>query len=80
VRYVTGFARFWYEFVIGDDWRIAAGVAAVLALAAVLVALTELSNDAVALLAGAAIMAVFTASVALAARSAPPAQRRNEEP
>lgn len=23
---LVGFARFWYEFVIGDDWRIAAGV------------------------------------------------------
>ncbi len=27
------FARFWWDFVIGDDWRVAAGVA--LAIAAV---------------------------------------------
>jgi hypothetical protein len=26
VRYVRGFFRFWYDFVIGDDWRMAAGV------------------------------------------------------
>ena len=24
--WVEGFARFWYDFVIGDDWTIAAGV------------------------------------------------------
>jgi len=25
------FARFWYEFVVGDDWRVAVGVAVALA-------------------------------------------------
>jgi hypothetical protein len=24
--WVVGFGRFWYEFIIGDDWRIAAAV------------------------------------------------------
>jgi len=27
MRYVRGFFRFWYDFVVGDDWRMAAGVA-----------------------------------------------------
>ena len=27
MRWVSGFFRFWYDFVIGDDWTIAAGVA-----------------------------------------------------
>ena len=35
MRYVRGFGRFWFDFVIGDDWRIAAGVAAVLGVGAV---------------------------------------------
>lgn len=26
VRYVGGFLFFWYDFIIGDDWRVAAGV------------------------------------------------------
>jgi hypothetical protein len=30
------FARFWYEFVVGDDWRVAVGVAVALALSALL--------------------------------------------
>jgi hypothetical protein len=34
VRYARAFGRFWYDFVIGDDWVIAAGVVAALALTA----------------------------------------------
>ena len=30
MRYVTGFFRFWYDFLIGDSWQIAAGVALVI--------------------------------------------------
>jgi hypothetical protein len=37
VRYVVGFLRFWYDFIVGDDWRIAVSVAAAIGLAAVLV-------------------------------------------
>jgi hypothetical protein len=32
VRYVRSFARFWSDFVVGDDWRVAAGLAAGLGL------------------------------------------------
>ena len=32
MRYVRGFARFWWDFIIGDDWRVAAGIAVALAL------------------------------------------------
>jgi hypothetical protein len=37
VRFIVNFARFWYDFVIGDDWRIAAAVVAALAATALLV-------------------------------------------
>ena len=30
MKYVGGFFRFWYDFIIGDDWRLAVGAAAVL--------------------------------------------------
>jgi hypothetical protein len=36
VRYVVAFLRFWYDFVVGDDWRIAAGVVAAIGLTALL--------------------------------------------
>ncbi|HEV7584239.1 MAG TPA: hypothetical protein VGO14_00510 [Solirubrobacteraceae bacterium] len=34
MSYAKAFARFWYDFVIGDDWVIAVGVVAALALTA----------------------------------------------
>lgn len=30
MRYVKAFARFWWDFVVGDDWRVAAGLAVAL--------------------------------------------------
>jgi hypothetical protein len=27
MRYVRSFARFWWTFIVGDDWLLAAGVA-----------------------------------------------------
>lgn len=29
---LKGFGAFWYDFVVGDDWRVATGVALALAL------------------------------------------------
>jgi hypothetical protein len=26
MRHVRAFGRFWWDFVVGDDWRVAAGV------------------------------------------------------
>ena len=36
MRYLVAFLRFWWDFVVGDDWRIAVGVVAALALTALL--------------------------------------------
>lgn len=36
-RPLRGFAAFWWDFIVGDDWRIAAGVVAALVGTAVLV-------------------------------------------
>ena len=70
IRFVTGFGRFWWDFIVGEDWKIAAGVALVLAAGALLVAGTDLSDAAVALLAGAGILAVVTLSIVGGAVSA----------
>jgi hypothetical protein len=35
VRYVRSFVGFWWDFIVGDDWRVAVGVAAGLAVTAV---------------------------------------------
>ena len=26
MRYVFAFVRFWWDFIVGDDWRVAAGL------------------------------------------------------
>jgi hypothetical protein len=38
VNALRRFGRFWWDFVVGDDWRIAAGVVAALGVSAALVA------------------------------------------
>jgi hypothetical protein len=34
MAYIQAFFRFWYDFLVGDDWRIAAGIVLTLAIAA----------------------------------------------
>jgi hypothetical protein len=36
MSYLRAFLRFWYDFIIGDDWVIAVGVVAALGLTAVI--------------------------------------------
>ena len=37
MRFVKGFYQFWYDFIIGDDWKIAVAVVTVLAIGGVAV-------------------------------------------
>ncbi len=36
MRYLRSFGLFWWDFIVGDDWRVAVGVAAGLGLSAFL--------------------------------------------
>lgn len=36
MRRLSGFVRFWYDFIVGDDWTIAVGVSIALGLTYVL--------------------------------------------
>jgi hypothetical protein len=38
VRRVAQFGRFWWDFVVGDDWRAAAGIAVAIGITAALAA------------------------------------------
>lgn len=44
MRWVGKFFQFWYDFVVGDDWRVAAGVVTALAVGGVLV-VADIGND-----------------------------------
>lgn len=68
MRFLRGFGRFWYDFVIGDDWRIALGVVVVLGVGALLVATEALGTDLLMPLLAAAIVAVVAASITLGNR------------
>jgi hypothetical protein len=68
VKFLKAFGQFWYDFIIGDDWKIA--VAVVLALGVLFVAMaTNLFGDAgLTLLGGAAIVIAFAISLAIDVR------------
>lgn len=66
MRFVVGFFRFWYDFIVGDDWRIAAGIVAVLAPGALLVASTSISDAAISVLMLGGIVTVIGASLVTA--------------
>ena len=77
MRFVTGFLRFWWDFIVGDDGWIAFGVALVLALGAALVVADLVADAALAPLLALAILAVVMARVVAGARSSrPPADGR----
>jgi hypothetical protein len=65
---VRGFLRFWYDFVVGDDWRIAGGVVLVLAAGAALVATGAVSEDVLVPIVGAGIVGVVGVSIVAGAR------------
>jgi hypothetical protein len=69
VRFLRAFGRFWYDFIIGDDWKIACGVALVLVVGAVLVATTAISGSVLAPLLAAGFFAVFALAVLIDVRT-----------
>ena len=36
MKHVVAFLRFWYEFIVGDDWRVAAAIVVAIGLTALL--------------------------------------------
>ncbi len=68
MRFLRGFGRFWFDFIVGDDWRIALGVVLVLGLGALLVAIDVVGTNVLMPLLAAAIVAVVGASIVLGAR------------
>ena len=68
MKFLKAFGQFWYDFIIGDDWKIA--VAVVIALGVVLVELTlgVFGDTGLALSGGLAIVIAFAISLALDVR------------
>ena len=68
MKFLKGFGAFWYDFIIGDDWKIA--VAVVTSLAVLLAALKAnlFGDTGLALLGGALIVIAFAISLAIDVR------------
>jgi hypothetical protein len=64
VNVLKGIGRFAYDFVIGDDWKIAAAVVTALALGALML-VAGLPNTVVALGTAGLIAAAFTAAMVI---------------
>jgi hypothetical protein len=68
VRFLREFGQFWYDLIVGDDWKIAASVVIALALSALLLTRTGTSDHVVAVV-GAVLVAVgFCVSLILDVR------------
>ena len=63
MSYARAFGRFWYAFIVGEDWRIAAGVVAALAAGALLASADAVRDGLLVVLVAAAIVGVVVASV-----------------
>jgi len=68
VKYLKSFGSFWYDFIIGDDWKIAVAVALALSFTVVLLTTTSLDDHVVAVLGGAAVVIAFAISLAIDVR------------
>jgi hypothetical protein len=60
---MRAFGRFWFDFLVGEDWRIAAGVVGALGVGALALRAELFSHALLAVLVGAAIVAVAVVSV-----------------
>lgn len=70
MRTLRAFGRFWYDFVIGDDWKIAAGVVCALGLSWTALRLRLLGDHWLAALSALAVMAFFALGLAVDVRGA----------
>jgi hypothetical protein len=69
LRFIKAFGQFWYDFIVGDDWKIAVGV--VIALALLLAALKAhlFGDTGLTLLGAALVIAAFAISLVIDVRS-----------
>jgi hypothetical protein len=69
VNLLKSFAGFWYEFIIGDDWKIAAAVAVALSLLGVVMLSTSLPDIALSAIGGGSLIAGFSITLVIDSRS-----------
>jgi uncharacterized iron-regulated membrane protein len=68
MKALRAFGRFWYEFIVGDDWKIAASVVAALAILAIVTVGGWFTDAWLALFGAALIVIAFVGSLLLDVR------------
>ena len=68
MRAIRAFGQFWYDFIIGDDWKIAVAVVSALAVLAALLVGTSIGDHVLAVLGGVLIVTAFAISLAVDTR------------
>jgi hypothetical protein len=68
MNFLKAFGHFWYDFLIGDDWKIAAYVVTIMVVVGLLVAHSVLGDTVTLVLGTAVLMIGFAVGVAIDAR------------
>jgi hypothetical protein len=68
---IVGFGRFWYDFIVGDDWKIAVAVVSTLALTVLGLLLGLLGTTSATVFGGIALFVVFAVSMTIDVRRTP---------
>jgi len=72
VKLLKSFGQFWYDFVIGDDWKIAVAVVAALAVVAGAMKAGVFGDHGLAVLGGVLVMVFFAVSLVVDVRPRKP--------
>jgi hypothetical protein len=62
-RFVRGFGRFWYDFVVGDDPKVAVAVASVLLLGGLLVGAAGMTGSVLVVVLAGLLVAAFSVAM-----------------
>ena len=66
--FIRGFGQFWYDFLIGDDWKIAAAVVTTLTIGAVVLLTVSPPEKVFMPIMGAALMVAFVVALRIDTR------------
>ena len=68
MKFLKSFGQFWYDFIIGDDWKIAVAVVLALVVLFAVMKADVLGDAALTVLGGAGIEVAFAISLAIDVR------------